>query len=62
LNALANYTALGRAAQLAIPTPEHYLPMLYSLALVEHNEEIVFFNDSIDLGSVSMRSFITSNA
>ena len=62
LNALANYTALGRAAQLAIPTPEHYLPMLYSLALVEHNEEIVFFNDSIDLGSVSMRSFITRNA
>lgn len=59
LKALANYTALGREAQLAIPTPEHYLPMLYALALVEDTEDIAFFNETIDLGSVSMRSFIT---
>lgn len=59
LKALANYTALGREAQLAIPTPEHYLPMLYALALVDDTEDIAFFNENIDLGSVSMRSFIT---
>lgn len=62
LSALASYDALGRAAQLSIPTPEHYLPMLYSLALADDAEEIVFFNESIDLGSVSMRSFTTRMA
>lgn len=60
LAALANYTELGSAAKLAIPTPEHYLPMLYSLAIVGKNEDLTFFNESIDLGSVSMRSFITT--
>jgi len=62
LSALANYQALGRHAQLSIPTPEHYLPMLYSLALVEKTDAIAFFNESIDLGSVSMRSFMTTSA
>ncbi|MFN4908825.1 MAG: 4,5-DOPA dioxygenase extradiol [Bacteroidota bacterium] len=62
LNALANYTALGSAAQLSIPTAEHYLPMLYALALVDKNEDLTFFNETIDLGSVSMRSFMTNPA
>lgn len=57
---LANYSALGKEAQLSIPTPEHYLPMLYALSLIEAEEEISFFNETIDLGSVSMRSFMTS--
>jgi len=60
LASLANYSALGKEAQLAIPTPEHYLPMLYALSLIEADEEIEFFNETIDLGSVSMRSFMTS--
>lgn len=59
LSALASYQSLGTAASLSIPTPEHYLPMLYSLALVGKNEDLVFFNEQIDLGSVSMRSFMT---
>ncbi len=62
LNELANYTALGSAAQLSIPTAEHYLPMLYALALVDKNEDLTFFNETIDLGSVSMRSFMTNPA
>lgn len=59
LSALASYQSLGTAASLSIPTPEHYLPMLYTLALVGNNEDLVFFNEQIDLGSVSMRSFMT---
>lgn len=59
LASLANYSALGKEAQLSIPTPEHYLPMLYALSLIESDEEIEFFNETIDLGSVSMRSFMT---
>ena len=51
---LANYKALGKEIQLAVPTPEHYLPLLYVLALKEENEQATFFNDRIELGSVSM--------
>jgi 4,5-DOPA dioxygenase extradiol len=59
LASLANYSALGKEAMLSVPTPEHYLPMLYALSLIEADEEIEFFNETIDLGSVSMRSFMT---
>lgn len=53
---LMNYTALGREAQLAIPTPEHYLPLLYTLALQQKKEAPVFFNDKAMGGSLTMTS------
>jgi 4,5-DOPA dioxygenase extradiol len=53
---LINYRNLGREVELAIPTPEHYLPLLYSLALKTQNEEVVFFNDKYVMGSLSMTS------
>lgn len=49
-------TALSKAFDLAIPTPEHYLPLLYTLALKEENEKITFFNDKPVAGSLSMTS------
>jgi 4,5-DOPA dioxygenase extradiol len=55
-SALINYRNLGREVELAIPTPEHYLPLLYSLALKTQNEEVVFFNDKYVMGSLSMTS------
>ncbi len=55
---LTNYTSLGKPVQLAIPTPEHYLPMIYSLALKNKKEEVTFFNDSAVAGSFTMTSFI----
>ncbi|HLP28422.1 MAG TPA: hypothetical protein VK147_07270, partial [Candidatus Didemnitutus sp.] len=58
LASLANYPSLGSAAQMAIPTDEHYLPMIYALSMAEKNEGLTFFNEQIDLGSVSMRSFV----
>ena len=51
---LANYKALGSAMQLAVPSPEHYLPLMYTLALQEENENISFFNDKTVMGSISM--------
>ncbi|EQA45577.1 aromatic ring-opening dioxygenase, catalytic subunit LigB [Leptospira broomii serovar Hurstbridge str. 5399] len=54
--ALSQYQNLGTAAQLAVPTPEHYIPMLYSLALAGKDEEISFYNDKIQ-STVSMTSF-----
>jgi 4,5-DOPA dioxygenase extradiol len=53
---LANYTSLGRAVQLAIPTPEHYLPLLYTLGLAGQNESISLFNDKAEVGSITMTS------
>jgi 4,5-DOPA dioxygenase extradiol len=54
--ALADYENLGREAKMAIPTPEHYLPLLYVLGLQEKNETPVFFNDKAVGGSLTMTS------
>lgn len=53
---LINYTSLGRDAMLAIPTPEHYLPLLYTLGLKGGKDEISFFNDKALGGSLTMTS------
>ncbi len=55
---LANYRALGSAVQLAVPTPEHYLPLLYTLALKEANETVSYFNDVPVGGSLTMTSLL----
>jgi len=57
---LIEYQKLGAAAQLAIPTPDHYYPMLYTLALQESTDEVVIFNDACVAGSLSMTSFIVN--
>ncbi|MDO9257559.1 MAG: 4,5-DOPA dioxygenase extradiol [Bacteroidales bacterium] len=53
---LINYKTLGREVELSVPTPEHYLPLLYALALKTGNEEISFFNDKCVMGSLNMTS------
>ncbi len=54
--ALIDYEKLGKAAALAIPTPDHYFPLLYSLALQEKNEPLSFFNDKPAFGAFTMTS------
>lgn len=56
--ALIDYPNLGDYAGLAIPTNEHYLPLLYILAMQDHSDRLFFFCDSVTLGSISMRSLI----
>lgn len=53
---LIKYEALGTYAKLSIPSPDHWLPLLYTLALKEEKENISFFNDKTLAGSVSMTS------
>ena len=53
---LINYSLLGKEAQLSIPTPEHYLPLIYSLGLKQQGETISLFNDKLLAGSLSMTS------
>ncbi|MGZ5372328.1 dioxygenase family protein [Aeromicrobium sp.] len=47
-------------ARIAVPTDDHYRPMIASLSLLEDNEDTRFFNSSIDMGSIGMRSFISA--
>lgn len=53
---LINYKNYSKAFQLAAPTPEHYLPLLYALALRDEKESVTFFNDALLAGSFSMTS------
>ena len=54
--ALMEYRELGAAAQLAIPTPDHYYPLIYTLALQDEKDDISFFNDRHVAGSLTMTS------
>ena len=51
-----HYDKQIRAIQLAVPTPDHYLPLIYSLALKQKTETITLFNDKLVAGSLSMTS------
>lgn len=53
---LIDYSQQGSPFQLAIPTPEHFLPLLYTLALKEEKEEVTLFNDKAVAGSLTMTS------
>jgi 4,5-DOPA dioxygenase extradiol len=54
--ALINYLQLHTAAKLAIPTPDHYYPLIYTLGLQEETDAISFFNDQAVAGSLTMTS------
>ena len=54
--AIIHYPKLGQAARLSVPTTEHFLPLLYILALQDQDEGVEFFVDKVTLGSISMRS------
>ena len=54
---LINYRSQGRAFDLAIPTPDHFLPLLYVLALKQKNDRITVFNDKPVAGSLTMTCF-----
>jgi len=53
-SSLIAYETLGRDARLSVPTPEHYLPLLYVIALRREGEPVSFPVEGIDGGSISM--------
>jgi 4,5-DOPA dioxygenase extradiol len=55
-NELINYKSLGKAVDMAVPSADHYLPLLYALALKKEDEEVSFFNDKAVMGSLTMTS------
>ncbi|MDI9862362.1 4,5-DOPA-extradiol-dioxygenase [Flectobacillus roseus] len=54
---LINYQSLGSAVQLSAPSPDHYLPLLYTLGTQQAQEQVSVFNDKTVLGAISMTSF-----
>jgi len=55
---LVHYEQFGEGAVLSVPTPDHYLPLLYVMALREPEEKVAFFNDDLIAGSLSMTSVL----
>jgi len=51
---LVNYELLGRDAELSVPTPEHYLPLLYVLGASDEGDAVTFPVEGMDGGSISM--------
>ena len=56
VKSLVNYKTYSKALQLSAPTPDHYLPMIYSIALRGKNEKVSYFNDAVVGGSFYMTS------
>lgn len=51
---LISITQRGGNYRMAIPTSEHYIPLLYAAALQDENEKLTLFNDKLTMGSLSM--------
>lgn len=62
VKSLVNYKTYSKALQLSAPTPDHYLPMIYSIALRGKNEKVSYFNDAVVGGSFSMTSMLIDKA
>ncbi len=56
-DALIHYHELGTSSPLAVPTLDHYLPMIYAIALQADNERLIFTHEGFQYGSISMRCF-----
>ncbi len=59
---LIDYRSLGKTMALAVPTPEHYLPLLYVLSLQEEADSVTLFNDKPVAGSLTMTSLLLKAA
>lgn len=55
---VVQYDKMGSIARMAVPTNEHYLPLMYTLGLQNKRDNITYFNDKMDAGSISMRSIL----
>ncbi len=58
VSALAQPHKLSDGYRMAVPTDDHYRPMLAAMALLDADEDISYFNDVIEMGIVGMRSFV----
>ncbi len=59
---VVDFLKLGELARLAHPTHDHFLPLIYLIGLQTENDEISYFNESFDFGTISMRSVLATAA
>ncbi len=57
---ILEFESMGKIARLSVPTPEHFLPLIYIIALQEENEKAIFPIEGMTLGGISMRSVLIS--
>jgi len=55
---LLAYAKMGDDARLSIPTPEHYLPLLYIIGLQDEREPMAFAIDGIQNASIGMLTVV----
>lgn len=60
VDALINFEKFGESAELSVPTPDHYLPLLYVMAQRDESDKVTLFNDKLVAGSISMTSVLVS--
>ena len=58
VDALVHFEKFGESAALSVPTPDHYLPLLYVMAQREESDRVTLFNDKLVAGSISMTSVL----
>ena len=57
IKALTNYLTIGKNGKTAVPTSEHYIPLLFIMGLLGNEENAVFFHEGFQHGTISMRCF-----
>ena len=57
-NSILKYKELGNTAKLAVPTPDHFYPLLYALGASDEDDKISVYNKSCELGSLSMTAYL----
>jgi len=55
---VVNYETLGRIAELAVPIPDHFYPLLYVLGAAQETDELQVYNEDCIMGSLSMTSYV----
>lgn len=58
---LTSYESAGKMGLLSVPSPDHYIPLLYTLGLARPGESARTFYESVEYGGISMRSFIVDS-
>jgi 4,5-DOPA dioxygenase extradiol len=58
--AVVNFQKSGNLAKLAHPSYDHFLPLLYTLGMADKKDQVRYFNEGFDFGSISMRSILLS--
>lgn len=57
-NNILRYRELGETAKLAVPTPDHFYPLLYTLGALDEDDRVSVFNKSGELGSLTMTGYL----